>query len=143
MRVIIDASVLVSAFRANEFNHRESVAFLKAAIAREIVLCAPTILFPEIVAAFARPTRNADLAAQVAAQIRELLVIELFPIDIPLALAAEAVAQRLFLRGADAVYSALAARLGGPLVTLDKEMLARPPKGTASYTPQDWQKKFA
>lgn len=143
MRVIIDASVLVSAFRTDEFNHRESVAFLKAAIAREMILCAPTILFPEIVAAFARPMRNAEIGAQVAAQIRELLVIELFSIDIPLALAAEASAQGLFLRGADAIYSALASRVGEPLVTLDKEMLDRPPKGAMSYTPQGWLEKFA
>lgn len=142
MRVIIDASVLVSAFRTDEFNHRDSVAFLKAAIARETILCAPTILFPEVVAAFARPTRNGYLSAQIAAQIRELLVIELFSIDIPLALAAETSAQEFFLRGADAIYSALASRLGAPLVTLDKEMLDRPPKGAMSYTPQGWIEKF-
>jgi predicted nucleic acid-binding protein len=143
MRVIIDASVLVSAFRTDELSHLDSVAFIKSAIAQERILCAPTILFPEIMSAFARPMRNAHLATQVVTQIRELLLIELFSIDIPLALAAETAAQKLFLRGADSIYAALASRLSEPLVTLDKEMLARPPQGTMSYTPGGWLEKFA
>jgi predicted nucleic acid-binding protein len=47
------------------------------------------------------------------------------PIDQALAEAAARHAADLFLRGADAVYVALAERLGVPLITWDNEQLAR------------------
>ncbi|HEV8260717.1 MAG TPA: hypothetical protein VGQ19_08175 [Burkholderiales bacterium] len=48
-----------------------------------------------------------------------------------------AIAAQYFLRGADAVYAALARQLGTPLVTWDKELLERAAAVVPTFTPAD------
>ena len=143
MRVVIDASVLIAAFKNNEPAHPASADFLEATVAYPVTLCSPAILFVEIAGAFSRPTHNPDYAARVIREMRALLEIELYPIDSDLASNAEAIAQNFFLRGADALYIALARRMNAPLVTLDKEMLERAPPVITCLSPADWLKNHA
>ncbi len=143
MRVVIDASVLVAAFKKNEPAHSVSADFLEATVAHPVTLCSPATLFVEIAGAFSRPTRNPDYAARVIREMRALLEIELYPVDSDLASSAEAIAQNLFLRGADALYVALARRMSAPLITLDKEMLGRSPAAITCLSPADWLKNHA
>jgi predicted nucleic acid-binding protein len=49
-----------------------------------------------------------------------------------------AIAVRCRLRGADAVYVALASQLRTPLISLDREVLDRARKVVRMYTPDDW-----
>lgn len=53
--------------------------------------------------------------------------IQVFPLDEVLGIRAMELAARLMLRGSDAVYVALAESLGLPLVTWDRQVLARGP----------------
>jgi predicted nucleic acid-binding protein len=52
--------------------------------------------------------------------------------------AAAAIAAQQFLRGADAVYAALARQLGTALVTWDNELLERAAAVAPTFTPADW-----
>lgn len=143
MLAIIDASVLVSAFKADEDQHMASLEFLSTSIERGVQLCAPAILFPETAAAFSRPGKNTVLASRIMEQIRVWTPIRIHPIDESLALAAEKVALECFIRGADATYAALADRLGAPLVSWDQEQLARAPAGANAMTPGNWVSQFS
>lgn len=143
MLAIIDASVLVSAFKADEDQHLASLEFLSTSIECGVQLCAPAILFPETAAAFSRPGKNTRLASRIMEQIRVWTPIRIHPIDEPLALAAEKVALECFIRGADASYAALADRLGAPLVSWDRELLARAPAGANAMTPENWVSQFS
>lgn len=138
MRVVLDASVLISAFKENEPEHSASADFLEAAVAHSVTLCSPALLFPEIAGAFARPGRNPDYAARAIREMRALLEIGIYPLDADLALNAEAIAQNFLLRGADAFYVALARRLGAALITLDREMLERATPVAEVFTPAAW-----
>lgn len=138
MRVVIDASLLICAFKKNEPGHAVCADFFEAAVSRSVTLCAPALLFPEIAGAFARPTRNPQYAERAIREMRELLDIEVFPLNGEMALGAEAIAGNRLLRGADAFYVALARSLGAALVTLDKEMLERAASEVASCTPAAW-----
>lgn len=142
MRVVLDASVLISAFKENEPEHSASADFLEAAIARSVALCSPALLFPEIAGAFARPARNPDYAARVIREMRALLEIEVYPLDADLASNAEAIAQNFLLRGADAFYVALARRFGAVLVTLDRKMLVRAMPAAETLTPAVWLERI-
>ena len=51
---------------------------------------------------------------------------------------AAAIAAQQFLRGADAVYAALARQLGTALVTWDNELLERAAAVVPTLTPADW-----
>ena len=69
--------------------------------------------------------------------------LSFIPFDSDLASNAEAIAQNFFLRGADALYIALARRMNAPLVTLDSEMLERVPVVITCLSPADWLKNNA
>jgi len=58
------------------------------------------------------------------------------PLDLPRATAAGGVAANLGLRGADAVYIALAQQLGVTLVTWDREQLTRGAAMVLTRTPE-------
>ena len=56
---------------------------------------------------------------------------------------AAAIAAQQFLRGADAVYVALAGQLRMPLVTWDKELLERAAAVVPTLTPAEWLRQNA
>lgn len=57
--------------------------------------------------------------------------------------AARRVAVECMLRGADAIYVALAVHVGVPLITLDKELYRRAPPVARVLTPREWLQQVA
>jgi predicted nucleic acid-binding protein len=70
------------------------------------------------------------------ALLQQLPNARLVPVDRPLAVLAAGIAAELYLRGADALYVALARRLSVALVTWDGEQLARAQGAVEAVTPQ-------
>jgi predicted nucleic acid-binding protein len=122
---IIDASVLVAAVRSEEIEHEAARAWLEAALRDEAPLIAPSILLSEVGGAIGRSTGRPDLAHRIVHAIENQQAIELAPITVTLASAAAHLAADLGLRGADAIYVALAAQKSEVLVTLDRELVER------------------
>jgi predicted nucleic acid-binding protein len=133
---VLDASVCVALFNDREPGHDAAMAWLSAASSGPELVVAPVILLPEVAAALARGTAErraasstATAAADAIATAIELLrsrrILELFPLDEALAAHAAALAGRLGLRGADALYVALADQLAMPLVSFDRQQLER------------------
>lgn len=123
--VVVDASVWVSVLVADDEHHTASVAWLARQIEAEVFLVGPTLLLVEVAAAIARRTGDQVLAAAALAQLGLFPLLRLHSVDEDLAAAAAALAGTLRLRGADAVYGALARHLDVPLVTWDNEQIAR------------------
>ncbi len=136
--MIIDASVWVAAFLTNDANHDASAAVLRLLVQRKRQTAAPVLALPEIAGAIARRTGNNELAVAAVAFLGKQTWLEFVLIDKPLTRGATEIAIEQRLRGADAVYVALAAQTDGVLVTLDREMLKRTPTGVAAYTPAVW-----
>jgi predicted nucleic acid-binding protein len=133
----IDASVLVaSIIKADRF-HDESDRFLQHTVARGIGLVAPGIMLIESACAVARRTGSEELAR---ATTTDLLGNEFFSLTLDGDDGAESVLEtialgtRLRLKGADAIYAATAERHDVPLVTWDRELIAR----AGAITPTDW-----
>lgn len=139
-RVVIDACVLISAFKADEPQHASAADLFVLLDYHHIEVCAPALLFPEIAGALARPMRDVAYAARVIDGIRHVLPIRIYPLDESLAAGAEAIARECFIRGADAGYAALAKRLHAPLITLDRELLERGCGTFRALTPGEWVK---
>ena len=121
----IDASVHVSALNPAEADSATSQAFLARVRRRQIPLFCPTLLLVEVAAAIARAFGDADRAVALAAALRGLPNQTLVPLDEILADLATDLAARARLRGADAVYAAVAQQYGTTLVTLDRQQLDR------------------
>jgi predicted nucleic acid-binding protein len=117
----VDASVFLNAFNPFEPGHEDSLLFLRHLHLQGVPLFAPTLLLPEVAAAVSRGRGDAALARRFAGELTRLPHLMLMPLDATLAAQAVEVASQHRLRGSDAVYAALAQRLGGTLVTLDRE----------------------
>jgi predicted nucleic acid-binding protein len=122
---VIDASVWVSRLVHADAHHRASVAWFEAREAEGDLLLAPALMPPEVAGAISRRTGNAPLAWRAVRSLLRLPALRLAAIDSALSERAARLAADLALRGADAVYAALAQALGVPLATLDREQRER------------------
>jgi predicted nucleic acid-binding protein len=115
----------VSALVASEAHHAASRAWLGERDAAEQVIVAPASLVPEVAAAIARRSGRPALGHRAVAALLRLPNLRLVVLDAELAEQAGRIAADSKLRGADAVYVAVAKRLAVPLVTWDREQLER------------------
>ena len=122
---VVDASVMVGAFTPEDIFHQASRTWLQEHLIAGGAITAPSIILSEIAGAIARPTHNPARGRRAVADFRAIPRLELTNVDETLAAERAELAAALQLRGADAVYVALAARLDGPLITWDGEQLER------------------
>lgn len=123
--MVVDASVVVSRLVPHDVHHEASRRWLSRHVAEGGLLVAPAVLLPEVAGAVARRTGEPRLARRAVDAILRLSALRLVPVDDILARAAAALAGRLRVRGADALYIASAASLRLPLVTWDLEQRDR------------------
>jgi len=121
----VDASVFLNAFNPYEAGHEASHCLLDEMQERGTPIIVPTLLPPEVAGAVSRGRGEADLARRFAAALGRLPYLVWVPLDATLARQAMDLAAQNRLRGADAVYAAVALRFGGTLVTLDREQQER------------------
>ena len=136
--ITIDASVLVAAGTPDDAANGVSAAFLAAAIAEDVPAHQPTLTLVEIAAAIARRTDNADLAMAAGQALLAMPGLVLHALDVDSSAEAAALAGRLQLRGADAVYAAVALRYETTLVTLDDELSTRSRPVVDAVSPGEW-----
>ncbi|HOG47953.1 MAG TPA: type II toxin-antitoxin system VapC family toxin [Anaerolineae bacterium] len=121
---VVDASVFLSAARAQEKSHFDSQRFLAHLQANAVPIIAPTLLLPEVGGAAGRASGTGP-ARHLVTAIAGLTHTILVPLDRALAQVAADIAGQCGLRGSDAVYAAVALRFGTCLVTLDREQRER------------------
>jgi predicted nucleic acid-binding protein len=123
--MVIDASVWVSLLIAQDVHHRACRAWIGRELMAGTTFAIPAHAPAEVAGAIARRTGLPMDGRQGAATVLATPGLQLVGIDADLARgAANAAADRL-LRGADALYAAVAHALNRPLVTLDAELQRR------------------
>jgi predicted nucleic acid-binding protein len=122
---VIDASVYIALVNTREREHASSWAWFERARATDESIVAPAILLSEVAAALSRGVGDPTLAHRVTQQLARSEVISLVPVTMVMAEHAAEMAADHRIRGCDAVYVALADRLGETLVTLDRQQLER------------------
>ena len=138
MRITLDASVLVAAGAPDDPASSDAAASIQAALAGGATLHQPSLTMVEVAAAIARRTGDASLAMEATAVLVSMPGLVVHALDGDTAADASALAARLRLRGADAVYVATALHHDSTLITLDKEQLERASDLIAAMTPQGW-----
>lgn len=134
----VDANVFVAAALPSEPQHRAAATFLVKAAAQGGIFECPYLMLIEIAAAVARCTRNAALAQSLVVKTRATPNLRLHPLDARLTAASVHMATTHFLRGADAVYVALAHDRNSTLITLDQELCQRGGKVLPVDAPGEW-----
>jgi predicted nucleic acid-binding protein len=133
--MVVDASVIVSRLVPHDTNHEASRHWLMRHLAEGGLVVAPALLLPEVSGAVARRTGKSRLARRAVDAVLRLPELRLVPLDDALARTAADLAGRLGVRGADAIYVAVANGLRLPLVTWDSEQRARAARLVEVLTP--------
>ena len=132
---VVDASVWLSRFVSTDTHHRLSRSWVGVQLEQGNLLVSPALLLAEVAGAVARRTGLVEVAARTTDLIQRLPQTRLVPVDANLGLSSARLAAELRLKGADAVYVALAQRLNVPLVTWDREQLERGQHAVATLMP--------
>ncbi len=121
----VDASVWINAFDQREPGHEISRRFLEYLHAEALPVVVPNLLCVEVAGAISRTRGEPERAQEFVTAVTHLPNVTLLPLDDDLAQQAWDLAAQHGLRGADAVYAAVARRADCTLVSLDREHLTR------------------
>ena len=136
--MVLDASVWVAALIKNDRHHAESASFLSRIMQNRRTAFVPVLVLAEVAGAIARQSRDTARAETGFRFLRAQGWLSFQPLTESQGETAAAIAAQQFLRGADAVYAALARQLGTALVTWDSELLERAAAVVPTFTPADW-----
>ena len=123
--IVIDASVWVSRLISRDVNHVVSLQWSRRLAAAERRFVVPTLFLAEVAGALARVSGRARFGHQAPANLLRNSALDVEAVDRALAETAAKHAADLPLKGTDALYVALAERMGIPLITWDSEQLSR------------------
>jgi len=136
---VVDSSVFLSGFLNYEPYHKESLKCLVYFKENpSISLFLPELLIPEVGCIVARMIKNPKLGVDFANSLREFTNFKFIPIDRHIADLSLKIGTLLFLRGADAIYVALAYNFNSTLISLDKEHLKKAKKLIKVIHPKDF-----
>ena len=136
--IVADASFWVAAFITQDAHHEQSARLLRRMVVHEIPVSSPTLALVEVAGALARRTGSQPLAESAIRYLKGQPWLTLLPLSIAFSESAAVVAITCSLRGADAIYVALARQENACLITLDDEMLKRSAPAVLAMTPGDW-----
>ncbi len=132
--IVIDASVWISFYLPQDVNHSATVPFMRRIVQGGVPMFAPGLVLVEVGAALARRVGE-DNARQAVAHLQRMPYLRLSNLDARAVVRATQIAIDGKLCGTDAVYVALAQRLGLPLVSWDGEHRALAGVYITVYTP--------
>lgn len=138
MSLTIDANIWLASSDPREPGGAACGDVLVAVSALGERLESPTLLQVEIAGATSRKTGNNRFAEEFLQEVLGHSAHHWHALDSTLAAAAAALAIACRLRGADAVYVAVAALTGSTLITLDREMQRRVEHLIDAVTPEEW-----
>ena len=122
---VVDASVWVSRLVSADVHYPVSETWLETFVGSGGQCVAPVLLLAEVAGAISRRTTEARLGQAALKMVLRLPASRIVNVERRLGMSAAQLAADLGLRGADAIYVALAQQLKAPLVTWDQEQLDR------------------
>ncbi len=121
----IDASVWINRFDPREGDHEISRQLIELLTTFNVPVIVPNLVFIEIAGAISRRHNDPDGAQRFANSVRGLSNLIVIELDDELAQQALTLAAQQRLRGADAIYAAVAIQQTCFLISLDNEHLTR------------------
>ena len=125
MPIVLDASVLVALFSPSDSFHDRSVKLFEALQDQDEDILIPSLALAEVTAALFRRTGNYEFAHAALRTLKDASVIRIEDVTVELAARASRLVRYAPLRGADAIYLALAEVEDAILYTFDSEQRER------------------
>jgi predicted nucleic acid-binding protein len=133
---VTDASIWVSLFLVDDAFHAECRLWLKGKASQGEPLIAPVIVLAEVAGAVARRTGSSQFGYQAVKRIQQIPTLQLVAISAEMGEFAAEVASTYRLRGADAIYVAVAYQMQMPLVSWDQEQIVRTTGFINAFSPE-------
>lgn len=121
----VNASVWVNGFDQREAGHATSRQLLEVLRTRALPIIVPNLVLAEVAGAISRTPNDPVRAEAFAITLGQLPNVTVVALDMTLGDQARTLAAQHGLRGADAVYAAVAQQAGCTLISLDHEHLTR------------------
>jgi predicted nucleic acid-binding protein len=132
---VVDAGVWVSRLVSADAHHALSQKWLETLVSHGGQCVAPVLLLADVAGAISRRTTEARLGQAALKLLLRMPALRMVNVERRLGLGAAQVAAELGLRGADAVYVALAQQLNVPLITWNQEQIDRTSRVIAAHHP--------
>jgi len=126
--VVVDASIWVARLVPQDEFHDLCKAWLEEKRSNAVVLVAPSLLLVELAGAVSRRTGSSELAERALQSLKHMPGLRLVEMNQTVVDDAASLAAILGMRGADALYAAVAHHLNIPLATLDNDQRDRASK---------------
>lgn len=123
--MVVDASVWVGRLSIGEAHYAASRRWIEEQLRAGEAMVVPVLALAEVAGALARRTGRPRVGHAAVRWMTEVANVRLVALDDQLGSDAARIAADYRLRGADAVYIAVALALGFPLYTWDEEQLTR------------------
>lgn len=133
--IVVDASVWVSHFTKQDNHHLTSLRWLTHMVNQQTEFLLPPLLLSEVAGAIARRTGVAELGHHAVGQILTTPRLRVISIDSVVGQLAAQLAADLRLRGADAIYVAVAHQYQASLVSWDREQIQRSASMVTAFAP--------
>lgn len=123
--IVIDASVWVSVILASDAHHPDTRAWADSLVHHPVERAVPAPFPAEVVGVLQRTKNPETIVREALATMTSGRPFAIHPISVELGLLAAEAARRTAVRGADAVYLALAAWLDVPSISWDRQQRER------------------
>lgn len=133
----LDANIFVRDASPGDSEHETCHALMAQLYQRNTTIVVPFLVLAEIAGALSRSIRDPIRARLEVDLLRDLRHIQFVPLDAAVTQEAAEIAADRALRGADALYVAVARRYGCALVTLDREQRERAAPVVRTLTPAE------
>jgi predicted nucleic acid-binding protein len=137
MKLVIDSNIFVSSLDPKDMFHSECYPIFERILNFEMEALSPTLVLVETTCALRRRTNSEEIARKIYRQLALLPSINWLDITLEVAERACMLGVKTGLRGGDAIVLQVAEQYGIPLLTKDKEMKERAPKGILVFDPMD------
>jgi predicted nucleic acid-binding protein len=118
----LDSSIIIAALREQEEKHNTCLEVLEKVKDGKYIAIEPYTVLVEVTAAIRRRTGSKELAEKVRFYLRDIDSIYFLELESYRAEEASKVAEKLSVRGMDAIVIQIAREFNSVLLTLDKEM---------------------
>lgn len=135
MRLVVDSNIFVSGLDPKDVFHSECKPIIDRIVKMELEAVCPTLVLVEVVCVIKRRTSNELTARRTLKNLSRLPSIIWLELSFPVALKASILGSQTGVKGGDAVVIQVSEQLGIPLLTNDREIGSKAPKGVIVWDP--------